>query len=157
MRTITSLTYYLHEFSDSLAHTQSFSVVPTYFPSFLARWSTYKLCWLSVVSVKLIWEKKNFNKAKIILECTPFSWPNMTESQECDDQMLIEDDGLRCVVKMEPEAREISKRIILLIACLSALCDCLLLSVIGIYGQFIFWLFSTSFVNSLTRNFGGRA
>lgn len=54
----------------------------------------------------------------------------MTESQECDDQMLIEDDGLRCVVKMEPEAREISKRIILLIACLSALCDCLLLSVI---------------------------
>ena len=81
----------------------------------------------------------------------------MTDSQECDDQMLIADDGLRCVVKMEPETREISKRIILLIACLSALCDCLLLSVIGIYGQFIFWLFSTSFINSLTRNFGGRA
>ena len=79
----------------------------------------------------------------------------MTDSQECDDQMLIEDDGLRCVVKMEPEAREISKRIILLIACLSALCDCLLLSVIGIYGQFIFWLFSTSFINSLTRNLAG--
>ena len=72
----------------------------------------------------------------------------MTESQDWDDQLIITDNGLRCTVTLEHGPRKISKRFILLVTCLSALCDCLLLSVIGMFGQFIFSLYSASMSNS---------
>lgn len=52
------------------------------------------------------------------------------ESENLDEQLPAMDGTLSCDVE-HTQPGKISKRFILLVTCLCALCDCLLLSVIG--------------------------